>query len=215
MSDKKEFSCEYCGTLNCHTQKSRYPKFCVTTNMDEELLNSSVDMYKYNEDDKNIALAAAAVEGEFYGTITRVEEIIYFAKKIGAKSIGVASCVGLSSEAKIFSEILHINEFEVHMAVCKVGSIDKSNIGIKEETKIHPNEFEPMCNPILQANYLNEKKSDLNVIIGLCVGHDTLFIKYSKAPITYLVVKDRLLGHNPIAALHNVKTYYKRLLIKK
>jgi uncharacterized metal-binding protein len=39
-----------------------------------------------------------------------------------------------------------------------------------------------------------------------------LFIKYSAAPVTTLIVKDRVLCHNPVAALYNSKTYYKRLL---
>ena len=57
-------------------------------------------------------------------------------------------------------------------------------------------------------------KTDLNVIIGLCVGHDSLFIKYSKALVTTLITKDRVLGHNPAAALYTSGFYYKRLLGK-
>ena len=34
------------------------------------------------------------------------------------------------------------------------------------------------------------------------MGHDSLFYKHSKAPVTTLVVKDRKLGHNPVAALY-------------
>ena len=49
----------------------------------------------------------------------------------------------------------------------------------------------------------------------LCVGHDTLFIKHSEAPVTYLIVKDRVLGHNPAAALYTAKFYYKRVLDEK
>jgi uncharacterized metal-binding protein len=41
------------------------------------------------------------------------------------------------------------------------------------------------------------------VIIGLCVGHDMLFTSNSKAPVTTLIVKDRMLGHNPIIALYS------------
>ena len=71
---------------------------------------------------------------------------------------------------------------------------------------------EALCNPVLQARLLNKEKTDLNVIIGLCVGHDSLFIKYSKAPVTTLITKDRVLGHNPAAALYTSGFYYKRLL---
>jgi len=61
------------------------------------------------------------------------------------------------------------------------------------------------CNPIAQALLLNEVETDFNIIVGLCVGHDSLFIKYSKAPVTVLIAKDRRLAHNPAAALY---TYY-------
>jgi len=68
-----------------------------------------------------------------------------------------------------------------------------------------------MCNPILQARLLAKQNTELNVVIGLCVGHDSLFIKYSQAPVTYLVVKDRVLAHNPVGALYTGGTYYKKL----
>jgi uncharacterized metal-binding protein len=67
----------------------------------------------------------------------------------------------------------------------------------------------------LQAKILNKQKTDLNVIVGLCVGHDSLFIKYSQAPVTTLITKDRILGHNPAAALYTSGFYYKRLLQKE
>jgi uncharacterized metal-binding protein len=34
------------------------------------------------------------------------------------------------------------------------------------------------------------------------MGHDVLFSKYTHAPATTLVVKDRVLGHNPVGALY-------------
>ena len=210
--EEKELSCAECGTLNCHKHESRYPKFCLTTNIDDVMLEESLECYQEEGIDRKIAMAAADIEGQYYGQLTRVEEILAFARRIGAKKIGIASCVGLAAESKIFAEILKVNGFDVFMAICKVGSRDKVEIGLKEEQKIRPNTFEPMCNPVLQAKYLNKAKTELNVIMGLCVGHDSLFIKYAKATTTYLVVKDRVLGHNPIAALHLTQTYYKKLL---
>ena len=77
---------------------------------------------------------------------------------------------------------------------------------------MQPGNFEAFCNPILQAEILNKAGTELNIIMGLCVGHDTLFIKHSKAPVTYLIVKDRVLCHNPAGALYTTGSYYKRLL---
>ena len=43
------------------------------------------------------------------------------------------------------------------------------------------------------------------LMLGLCVGHDSLFIKHLKAPMTVVGVKDRLLIHNPVSALYSDK----------
>jgi uncharacterized metal-binding protein len=52
-------------------------------------------------------------------------------------------------------------------------------------------------------------------MLGLCIGHDTLFIKYCRVPLTVLAVKDRVFGHNPLAALYLANTsYYGRLMAK-
>ena len=68
-----------------------------------------------------------------------------------------------------------------------------------------------MCNPILQARLLEEEGTDFNIVVGLCVGHDSLFYKYSKAPTTTLIVKDRVTGNNPAAVLYTSQSYYKKL----
>ena len=44
--------------------------------------------------------------------------------------------------------------------------------------------------------------------MGLCVGHDSLFFRHSEAPVTVLAVKDRVLGHNPLAAVYLADGYY-------
>ena len=65
--------------------------------------------------------AAAEIEGTYYGKLTRAEEIIAFARRIGAKKIGIAACMGLIAEAKIFVRILKAHELESYCAICKVG----------------------------------------------------------------------------------------------
>lgn len=51
-------------------------------------------------------------------------------------------------------------------------------------------------------------------MLGLCVGHDTLFMKYAKAPMTVLAVKDRVTGHNPLAAVYLAQGYYNKKFIR-
>lgn len=211
-SQDKKLSCSDCGVLNCYRREKNFPEFCLTTNATGKEVEKVNDLYKNNELVSKISHAAAYIEGTYYGKLTRVEEIIAFAKKIDAKKIGIATCIGLMNEAKIFAKILKAKGLESYSVICKVGSVDKTEIGIAEELKIQKGCHEALCNPILQAKLLNKEKTDLNVIVGLCVGHDSLFIKYSKAPVTTLITKDRVLGHNPAAALYTSGFYYKRLL---
>ena len=85
---------------------------------------------------------------------------------------------------------------------CKNGSIPKEDIGLTDAQKVKPGKFEALCNPVAQGEMLNEHGCEFNVVLGLCIGHDSLFFKYSKALSTVLVAKDRVLGHNPVAALN-------------
>ena len=135
--------------------------------------------------------------------------IMAFAEKIGAKKIGIATCVGLLKESRTLAAILRKHGFEVYGVACKAGTVPKTEVGIPEECcSLGKN----MCNPILQAKILNAKGTQLNVMMGLCVGHDSLFYKYSEALTTTGVTKDRVLGHNPVAALYTAESYYQKLL---
>lgn len=209
---KQQFSCTECNLLNCSHRDKEFPRKCLTTDeANQDVYNKSIEYY-HDPITAKLMQASSQVEGQYYGQLTRVEEIVVFAKKIGAKKIGIASCAGLIHENQIFAHILRANGFIVFGVLCKVGATDKSEIGIKEQDKVTPGAYEPMCNPIMQAELCNQQKTDLNVISGLCVGHDALFIKYSQAPVTYLIVKDRVLAHNPIGALNASHSYYARLL---
>jgi uncharacterized metal-binding protein len=150
----------------------------------------------------------------FHPVKPRVQETCEFAQKMGYKKIGVAFCMGLHKEALLLMQILKAQGFEVISVNCKTGGIPKETIGIKEKEKIHIGEFESMCNPIAQAMILNDEKTDFNILVGLCVGHDSLFLKYANAFCTVLVVKDRVLGHNPVAALYTSSSYYARMMKK-
>ena len=205
MEDKK-LSCVDCGTQNCKFKTRIYPDFCLTTNLSEE--DSAWALERYDEDrNREVMIASAEVEYEGYCQWTRVQEIMEFARKIGAKKIGIANCIGLIREARVFARILRANEFEPYSVICKVEGRAKTSVGIPEKCE----EIGPaMCNPILQARLLNQAGTDLNVVIGLCVGHDSLFYRYSEAYVTTLVTKDRVTGNNPAAALYTAESYYKK-----
>lgn len=210
MSENK-LSCADCGSRSCYRHEGEFPGFCLTTSLSEEDI-SAVKKH-YNDTETNMVMKVAAeIEGKYYGKLTRVEETIEFAHSIGASKIGIASCVGLMDEARIFTRIARAHGLQPYCVICKVGSFDKSEMGVPDELKLIPGQFEASCNPVMQAYILNREKTDLNVAIGLCVGHDALFAKYSKALVTTLIVKDRVLVHNPAAALYASKSYYKKML---
>ncbi|SHJ30466.1 Uncharacterized metal-binding protein [Malonomonas rubra DSM 5091] len=141
----------------------------------------------------------------------RILEIIEFAHKMNYQHLGLAFCIGLRNEAKAVEQLLLQHGFKVSSVICKIGNIDKNEIGLDDSEKIVINSSEAMCNPVLQARVLNDEKTDLNVVIGLCVGHDSIFFKESVAPCTVFAVKDRLLGHNPLAAIYTLDSYYRSL----
>jgi len=143
--------------------------------------------------------AAAEIEASYYMKATRLEELIHFAEAMGFKRLGIAFCIGLSEEASILEKILKQN-FEVSSVCCKVCAVDKGDFGL---AKMRKDGFQAMCNPIAQATVLEEADTQLNIIVGLCMGHDITFSLHSHAPVTTLVVKDRVLGHNPVAALYS------------
>ena len=65
------------------------------------------------------------------------------------------------------------------------------------------------CPPV--ARVCRERRTDFNIVLGLCVGHDSLFYRYSEALVTTFVAKDRALAHNPVAALFLSDHYLSRV----
>lgn len=216
MAKKKNvLTCGDCATINCTSRTSVFPAFCLTEAEDRQEIEEVNRIYREDPLVSKISNAAAEVEGTYYGRLTRVEEVAAFARRIKAKKVGIATCVGLINETKNFIKFLDAQGIQSYAVACKVGSVDKTELGIPDEFKVNKGQHESACNPVLQARILAREKTDLNVIIGLCVGHDSMFIKYSKAPVTYLVVKDRVLAHNPVGALYTSHSYYKRLADKR
>ena len=147
--------------------------------------------------DRKLFRVAAEVEALYYENLCRVDETMEFARRMGFKKLGIAFCVGFAKEAKILGKVLS-KEFEVHSVCCKIGGLKKEDFDMAEREWVGA----VSCNPVEQARVLGEEGTDFNIVLGLCVGHDSLFYKYSRAPVTTVIVKDRKLGHNPVAALY-------------
>ena len=213
------FTCASCERVVCGTEHHMDgPENCPTRTMTDTFEGVRQEYEK--PEVAEFARQASIQEFECYLRLPegmtprnpRVEEVVQFARKMGYQRLGVAFCAGLRNEARILDEILTRRGFEVVSVCCQVGGMPKETIGITEEQKIGgPGKWETMCNPIAQAKLLNEACTEFNVVVGLCVGHDSLFFKYAAAPTTVLIAKDRVFGHNPAAGLYLSKSYYRKL----
>ena len=205
------FTCAKCKAAGCTKgDLERTLKDCPSK--DEKVQSEAMKEYEDPESLK-IAYNAACVEAQGYCEDARLVEIIKFMHRCGYKRIGLAFCSGFVNEALEVTRILEYNGFEVVSVICKNGAHPKAEIGLEKENTIYgdPN-TEMMCNPIGQAKALNESGTDFNILMGLCVGHDTLFLKYVESPVTILAVKDRVTGHNPLAAVYCSQGYYRKKL---
>jgi uncharacterized metal-binding protein len=204
----------------CFTETGSGTKGCPTLTAQDVLADANQEYLKPGVGE--FAHEASVQEAECYAnrhqrpyvmqpTKTRIIEICEFANRMGYQRVGLAFCLGLSKEAEVVEAILKTHGFEVISVLCKAGRTSKDFIGIQEHEKIFQETDESMCNPIFQAKLMNHEKTELNVLLGLCVGHDSLFFKYAEAPTTVLAVKDRVTGHNPLAAIYTASSYYAKI----
>ncbi len=185
----------------CESKECRDGKDCFSKAGNHKQLYQDSDIAKLHR-------AASAIEARYYGEETRLGELILLGKELGYQKIGLAFCIGLSEEAKVIDEILS-KHFKVVSVCCKVCGIDKKHFDLPQ---ISSKGREAMCNPAGQARLLNDAGTQLNVLCGLCVGHDAIFAKISNAPVTTLIAKDRVLAHNPAGAIYS---RYTRKLFKE
>lgn len=149
-------------------------------------------MYRDLYSDEDIKVMKVA-EDSLNPKVDRVDEIIAYCREAGIRNIGIANCISFEKQAERLQDILTSNGFTVEKANCKLGRV--------KFDELVPGYKGVSCNPAGQANHLREKKTELNIMMGLCLGHDIIFNARSKAPVTPLVVKDRKLDHHTLTAL--------------
>lgn len=204
----------------CQTEKGQPGKNCPTAYDDPSFDKATRQLAE--PETREFARQASLQEAACYAgrgtdpyilqpTKTRIVEIMEFAERMGYRRLGLAFCVGLAREAAIVNDILTERGFEVASAMCKAGGALKSDIGLKREDQIRQAGPETMCNPVYQAELMNRSETELNILLGLCVGHDSLFMDQCQAPCTVLAVKDRVTGHNPLAAIYLSESYYRKV----
>lgn len=118
----------------------------------------------------------------------RIEEIKNFAQEMKFTRVGIAHCISFSHEAKALSTYLS-KYFDVFPIDCKYDKLPANELLGGESSRI-------LCNPAGQAKFLNHHKTELNISMGLCVGHDMIFSKLSDGLVTNLFDKDFTNKHN-------------------
>lgn len=214
-----DYTCAHCAVKACGSgSKEDLPRNCPMR--DPAFFEALVPEY-LTEENAKFYQTSCAIEALGYCRWPRLREIAEFAVRMGYRRLGLGFCIGLAGEARIVADVLRKQGFEVVSVVCKTGGVSKRTVGVSETClttasgeQVEPSAFqcelldEAMCNPIAQAELLNRSETELNICLGLCVGHDALFNKYSRAPVTTLVAKDRVTGHNPVAAIYCADTYF-------
>jgi uncharacterized metal-binding protein len=206
----KPAKCSDCAAPLCYLNVFEHaPAFCPSTRYEKEI--EEVSRAVAGGDLAEIARVSSVVEAAGYCEKTRVEELVDFARRLALGRLGIAFCVGLRREAAVLADILEGNGFEVVSVCCKLGGIAKEEFGVADGEKINPGTYEGACNPAAQAMALEREGSQLNVLLGLCVGHDTIFFATTRVPTTVLATKDRVTGHCPMQPLYLADSYYGRI----
>ena len=190
------YFCAACGVKNCANkmgEEGEYPKGCPS-------LSEKLPAYleEYQEPLELLMAQKSAVCAPDHSEC-RILKTIRFAKECGFHKIGLAFCVAVEEQARQVAKIFQQSGLEVESVICKVGHVNRSALQIEGSRNA-------MCNPIAQAELLNEAGTQLNVVLGLCVGHDSLFIRHSNAPVTVLAAKDHVYDHAPLEYLKHGDT---------
>lgn len=222
--NSKIVNCAKCARPVCNSVAwEDGPANCPRRVMPEVIKKATEECF--GPDSRGFAVQASRQEGSGYLRLphtpdtpspvkSRLEEIMEFADRMGYRRLGVAYCGGVQFEASLLVPIIENRGFEVVSVQCKCGSVPKEELGLEDGEKVWPGHFEAMCHPIAQAEILNAHRTELNILVCLCVGHDSLFLKHSQAPCTVLAAKDRVYGHAPLMAVYQSKSYHRRVLSK-
>jgi uncharacterized metal-binding protein len=125
----------------------------------------------------------------------RAEELIILAHVHGCKKLGIAFDIDLQDIAKLYTEILEKNGFKVVSVCSKAAAMTADEIGITGKKAGSKTDGKgTINNGVVMAELLNSEKTDMNILIGLGVGQDSLFYKYAKAFSVPLMIRDRVYG---------------------
>ena len=157
--------------------------------------NAYLETYHQPTQQAYVKAASALVDNGRAGTLNRLEEITEFIQRMGYQKVGVAYCYGMEDKATLLRKYFERAGIKPTMVSCTVDGITEDDVAPGKGA------CNVSCNPIGQAEALNQSGADFVLLMGLCLGHDILLQKHLKMDFTTFVVKDRVLAHNPLSAL--------------
>jgi uncharacterized metal-binding protein len=191
------YACISCAKTSCYRgDLEGMPKTCPTRT--EAEIAKDATPYREGDRARLMRVADETPFGEDGSQRNRVQELAAFARSRSMRRVGIAFCVTLIKEAQELARQLRAEGLETELVCCRVGAIDYDEIGLP---KAHPERFAAICNPVAQARLLNRRQVHLVAQMGLCLGHDLILQEECTAPVTTLVVKDRVLDNHPVLAL--------------
>ncbi|RJO64431.1 MAG: DUF1847 domain-containing protein [Myxococcales bacterium] len=149
-----------------------------------------------------------ALQGE--PSLCRLSEVVYFCLEMKYRKIGLAFCADLEEPARVAASVLK-RFFDVVSVCCKVRGASETPAAGQDHQTASERERSRLCNPLGQAQVLNGSECEFIILVGLCVGADSILTKASQAPATTLFVKDKVLANNPIGAVYS-KRYLKEAM---
>lgn len=184
--------------MNCLQCKKKSCRGADSCGAEEDIHDRVLQGYKSPYEQRIVQSAARLVDDGRAGRLSRLEEIAEFSGLMEYESLGIAYCFSMEEEAALVAEYLKNGGFSVSSVCCTVGGMEQR--AINNESSI----ASVSCNPVFQAEQLNNEDVDLVITMGLCLGHDILLNRYLKVDRTNLVVKDRTADHNPLAAIRSM-----------
>ncbi len=179
------------GCLSCRSKACRKGKSC----------QFSKDRYDLKASIHQMLESAFDINFETERVLCRVAELVYFLTEMNYKRIGLAYCVDLDQQTKVLANVLD-KFFDVRSVCCKVQNTGHATKRPAYSVDNVGQSFVP-CNPVAQAEVLNQMETQFNVMVGLCIGCDSIFTQTSHVPVSTLFVKDRMLANNPIGAIYS------------
>jgi len=192
------YQCAECRTRAC-VKGGVYPQGCPSAEAALQVEDATAEACADPWTCQVMTTSANVPRREDGALRTRVEETMAFCRQMGFTTLGVAFCVALAKEARQLCAELDAAGFTVVPVCCKVGGVPMEAYGIDTVRS----RSATACHPVAQAAICNAQQTDINILVGLCVGHDVLFTRHVESPVTTLIVKDRALQHNPVAALRD------------